>query len=186
MKKNLEVGPYLFPLPTLIVGTYCEGGTPDAMNAAWGTICDYKKVALFLSEGHKTVANIKNRKAFTVAVADEKHVVQCDYVGLVSANSDKAKMAKSGFAISKSDVVDAPILDDLPFALECVLDHIDEDEGCVYGSIVGVKADESILTDGKIDMDKLRPVTYDPSSRSYYSMGKRVGTAFSDGAALKR
>lgn len=185
MKRNLTVQPYLFPMPVLIVGTYCEDGTPDAMNAAWGTICDFGHVALYLSDGHKTVENIKKRRAFTVAVADEKNLVPCDYVGLVSANTDKVKMTRTGFTIVKSATVDAPVIEDLPFALECKLDYIDNKSGCVYGKIVNIIADENILTDGKPDITKLRPIFYDPASRCYFKSGEKAGTAFHDGAALK-
>ena len=185
MKKNLAVQPYLFPMPVLIIGTYCDDGTPDAMNAAWGTICDYNSVALYLSDGHKTVENIKKRRAFTVAVADEKNLVPCDYVGLVSAHTDKVKMTKTGFTIVKSATVDAPVIEDLPFALECKLDYIDNKSGCVYGKIVNIIADENILTDGKPDITKLRPIFYDPASRCYFKSGEKAGTAFHDGAALK-
>ena len=186
MKKNLNVQPYLFPMPVLIISTYGEDGTPDAMNAAWGTICDFKHVALFLSAGHKTVANIKVRKAFTVAVADEAHLIPADYVGLVSANTDQNKMKKSGFTLTRSEHVDAPIINELPFALECELDRIDEESGCVYGKIVNIVADESILNaDGTIDLNKLDPISYDPASRCYFTMGKKAGVAFHDGAVLK-
>lgn len=186
MKKNFGAQPYLFPMPVLIVGTYCEDGTPDAMNAAWGAIGDYKEIALFLSAEHQTSENIKRSKAFTVAVGNEKNVVPCDFVGLVSAKKDKEKLKKSGFSVRKSEFVDAPIIEELPFVLECKLKRIDEESGCIYGEIVNVAADESVLTDGKIDVLKLQPISYDPSSRSYFSTGKKVGTAFSDGAALKR
>ena len=71
MKVNLGVKPYIVPMPVLIIGTYNEDGSADAMNAAWGTLCDMNTVALYLSAGHKTVENIRARKAFTVAVADE-------------------------------------------------------------------------------------------------------------------
>lgn len=186
MKKNLKVQPYLFPMPVLIVGTYCEDGTPDAMNAAWGTVCDFKQVALFLSAGHKTVANIKARKAFTVAVADRAHLIPCDYVGLVSANTDKGKMARSGLTVTESATVDAPVINELPFALECTLDRIDEESGCVYGNIENIVADESILDEaGNVDLKKLDPISYDPASRCYFTMGDKVGTAFRDGAVLK-
>lgn len=186
MKKNLGVKPYLFPMPVLIVGTYCEDGTPDAMNAAYGTLCDSDCVALFLSAGHKTVANIKKRGAFTVGIADTKHTVPCDYVGIVSANKDKEKMAKSGLTLTKSEAVDAPIVEELPLTLECKLDHIDEQSGCVYGTIVNILAEESVLTDGTVDLKKLDPLSYDPASNGYFSMGERVGTAFHDGTALKK
>ena len=186
MKKDLGVKPYLFPMPVLIIGTYCEDGTPDAMNAAYGTLCGSHRIALYLSAGHKTVANIRNRSAFTVAIADTKHLVPCDYVGLVSANTDKEKMAKSGLTLTKSTRVDAPVIEDLPLTLECKLNYIDEKSGCVYGEIVNILAEESVMTDGVVDLTKLDPLSYDPASRCYFSMGEKVGTAFSDGAALKK
>lgn len=186
MKKDLGAKPYIMPMPVLIIGTYNEDGSADAMNAAWGTLCSMNTVALYLSAGHKTVANIKNRKAFTVAIADEKHIVQCDYVGLVSANTDKEKMAKSGLVLKNSDRVDAPIIDDLPLTLECKLDYIDEKTGAVYGKIINVVAEEGILTDGEVDLYKLKPLSYDPASRCYFGMGGKVGTAFHDGAVLKK
>ena len=186
MKKDLGVKPYMMPMPVLIIGTYNEDGSADAMNAAWGTLCSMNTVALYLSAGHKTVANIRSRKAFTVAIADEKHLIQCDYVGLVSANTDKEKMKKSNFTLKKSGRVDAPIIDDLPLTLECTLDYIDEKTGAVYGKIVNIVAEESILTNGEVDLNRLNPLSYDPASRCYFGMGKKVGTAFHDGAALKK
>lgn len=185
MKQNLGAQPYLFPMPVLIIGTYCEDDTPDAMNAAWGCISDYKQIALFLSEGHKTFANIQRNKAFTVAIADEAHVTACDYVGLVSANQEKRKMEYSGFTTTPSTAVHAPILNELPLVLECTLDHVDTETGCVYGNIVNVLAEDRVLTDGKVDMKKLKPMAYDPATRSYFAMGERVGTAFHDGAILR-
>lgn len=186
MKVSLGVQPYLFPMPVLIIGTYCENDIPDAMNAAWGTICDYKKIALYLSPTHKTVENIKNKKAFTVGIADVEHLIQCDYVGLVTANTDLEKIIKSGFKIIKSNNVDAPIIDDLPLTLECKLDYIDENTGCIYGDIINIIAEEKILENGKVDLNKLNPLSYDPSSRSYYTIGEKVGKAFSDGNKIKR
>lgn len=186
MKKDFGAQPYLFPMPVLIVSTYCEDGTPDSMNAAWGTVCDYKGVALFLSAAHKTVENIKRRKAFTVAVADKKNLVACDYVGLVSANTNKNKLDQTGWTVTPSSRVDAPVVQDLPVTLECKLEHIDEQTGCVYGEIVNVMAEESVLTDGKIDLSKLDVISYDPSSRCYFTMGGKAGVAFHDGAMLKK
>lgn len=186
MKKDLGAQPYLFPMPVLIIGTYCEDGTPDAMNAAWGTVCDFKKVALFLSEDHKTFENIKSRRAFTVAVADEEHMIPCDFVGIVSANNDKDKFEKSGFTACKSSFVDAPVINELPLTLECRLDRIDENAGCVYGEIVNISAENRVFTDGMVDLKKLNPISYDPASRCYFTMGKKAGTAFHDGAVLKK
>ena len=102
MRKDFGVKSWFYPLPVLIIGTYNEDGTPDAMNAAWGGLYDADKVVLCLSAGHKTTKNIKARGAFTVSFADAAHVVPSDYVGLVSGNTEPEKMAKSGFHTTKS------------------------------------------------------------------------------------
>ena len=78
MRKNLKAKAYVYPLPVLIVGTYDENGVPDAMNAAWGTVCDMTKVSIVLSAEHKTVKNLLKTKAFTVGIADAKNVVSAD------------------------------------------------------------------------------------------------------------
>lgn len=186
MKKDLGIKPYIMPMPVLIVATYNEDDTSDAMNAAWGTLSSMNTVVLYLSAGHKTFKNIKNKKAFTVSIADEKHLIQADYVGIVSANTDKNKMKNSGFNIIKSNNVDAPIIIDLPLTIECILDHIDEKEGAVYGKVVNVIADDEVLTGGEVDLSKVNPICYDPSSRSYFKIGNKVGCAFKDGAILKK
>ena len=127
MRKNFGTKSWFYPLPVLIIGTYNEDGTADAMNAAWGGLYDADKVVLCLSAGHKTTANIQARGAFTVSFADAAHVVPSDYVGIVSANTEPGKMEKSGFHVTKSESVDAPLIDELPVALECKLLKVNED-----------------------------------------------------------
>ena len=177
MRKNFGAKPFLYPQPVLIIATYGEDGTPDAMNAAWGGICDYNKIMLCLSEGHKTTQNILKRKAFVINVADADNVAACDYVGMVSANKVPDKLAATGWKLSKSQFVDAPVIDSLKLALECKLDKVDED-GLIIGEIVNVSADESILTDGKIDPALLRPITFDAANGKYLVIGEAVGDAF--------
>ena len=175
----------MVPQPVLIIATYNEDGTADAMNAAWGGTYDADKVMLCLSAGHKTTANIKNRKAFTVSFADAGHVTEADYVGIVSANKEPDKMNKAGFHTTKSEFVDAPLIAELPMALECKLVKFNED-GNIIGEIVNVSAEEAVLgEDGNIDFDKLQPITFDPVHNAYLKLGEKAGNAFSDGAALK-
>lgn len=185
MKKEIGSHAYLFPMPVLIISTYNDDGSHDAMNAAWGSICDHNKVALYLGEDHRTFKNIEKRKAFCVAFGVEGYVAQCDFVGVVSANDDANKMAKSGFSVIASPSVDAPIINELPVCLECTLESIDYESGCVVGNIVNVVADDSVLTDGKIDMNKFKPIAYNSADHGYYALGSKVGNAFHDGLALK-
>jgi len=174
--------PLLFPMPVLIIGTYDENGVPNAMNAAWGAISDFQEISISLSE-HKTTANFAKTGAFTVSMATEDTVVACDYVGIVSANDVPDKFAKAGFHAIKSKNVDAPLIAELPLALECKVKSFED--GILVGEIVNVCADESVLTEGAIDPKKLKPIAYDPANHTYLSLGAVVGKAFSDGEALK-
>ena len=186
MRKNFGAKPYTYPQPVLSIASYGEDGTADAMNAAWGGISDDTQISMCLSAGHKTVENILKRKAFTVSMADAAHVAECDYVGVVSANDVPDKLAKAGFHTTKSDFVDAPLIDELPMALECRLISYDPESCRMVGEIVNVSADESILDEkGKIDPAKLQPITFDPVNNAYLKIGEKVGNAFRDGLKLK-
>lgn len=181
-RVNFGAKPVMYPMPVLIVGTYDENGVPDAMNAAWGIITDMNEISISMST-HKTTENLAKTGAFTVSIATEDTVVPCDYVGVESAKKVPDKFEKAGFHAIKSEFVNAPLIDELPMALECKVKSFDN--GILVGEIVNVNADESILTDGQIDPAKLKPITYDPVNNTYIGLGKKVGNAFKDGLALK-
>lgn len=186
MRKDFGAKPLLYPQPVLIIATYGEDGTPDAMNAAWGGISESNQVTMCLSAEHKTVKNILARGAFTISMADAAHVVACDYVGIVSGNDVPDKMARAGFHTTKSQLVDAPLIDELPMALECKLISYDASSCRLVGEIVNVSADERILNErGNIDPQKLEPITFDPANNAYLKLGEKVGNAFRDGISLK-
>ena len=184
MRKQFGPKTWMYPMPVLMIGTYDENGTPDLMNAAWGGIYDTNQVVISLADEHKTTENIKKTGAFTVSFATADTAVPCDYVGIVSANDEPNKFAKAGFHHLPSALVNAPIVTELPMALECRLVHFNEDGICV-GEIVGISADESILNEkGQICAELLRPICFDPVSHDYRILGQSVGKAFSDGKAL--
>ena len=186
MRKNLKPKAYVYPLPVLIVGTYDENGVADAMNAAWGTVCDNAQVSICLSATHKTVKNLLKTNAFTVAMADVKNIIPADYVGVVSANEEPNNLAKTGWKITKSDFINAPVIEDLPLVLECKLVSYDPDTEICIGEVLNVNADESILDDkGKVDLTKFKPICYDCDTYGYYLLGEKVGQAFADGLKLK-
>ncbi len=184
MRKNFGPKTWMYPLPVLIVGTYDDNGNPNAMNAAWGGIYDTDQVMLCLSHGHKTFQNLQARGAFTVSMATADQVAACDYVGMASGNKVADKFARAGFTATKSELVNAPIINELPMALECKLVGLTP-EGIVVGQIVNISAEESVLTDGKIDPALLRPITFDPVNNVYRVLGEEVGKAFGAGAVLK-
>ena len=185
MRKNFGAKTWLYPMPVLIIGTYDENGTPNAMNAAWGGIYDTNQVMVCLADDHKTTENIKMTGAFTVSFATSKTVAPCDYVGIVSANDVPDKFAKAGFHATKSEYVSAPIIEELPMTVECKLIKFNEDGICI-GEIVNVSAEESVLDEkGRIDAGLFRPIAYDSVTHAYWGFGERVGKAFSDGKKIK-
>ncbi len=186
MRKNFGAKPVCYPQPVFIIGTYNEDGSPNAMNAAWGGISEEKELSICVSENHKTTANILARKAFTVSMATAPQMLACDYVGIVSGSDTPDKFEKAGFHATKSEFVDAPLIDELPMALECEVISYDADSCRLVGRIVNVSADESVLGEnGKVDPAKLQPITYDPMNHKYLVLGEAVGQAFHDGAALR-
>ena len=161
MRKSFGAKAICYPMPVFIIGTYNADGTPNAMNAAWGGISEETEITICVDSGHKTAENLVTRKAFTVSMATANYVAACDYVGLVSGNKEPDKFAKAGFHATKSEYVDAPLIDELPMALECEVISYDPETCRLVGRIVNVSADESVLgQNGKVDVGKLRPITY--------------------------
>ena len=185
MRKNFGSQHWLFPQPVLMIATYNEDGTPDIMNAAWGGISDSDEISISISNTHKTAKNLLKRGAFTVSFATAEQVAACDYVGLVSGNKVPDKFTRAGFHAVKSEYVDAPLVEELPMALECRVRSYDTETDILRGEIVNVSADETILTDGKIDPAKLRPIVFDPVNHDYLELGAKAGKAFGEGNKLK-
>lgn len=183
---RIDVGkkPLVYPQPVLIIGTYNEDGTVDVMNAAWGSVGDDHQIFLCLSAGHKTTKNIIRNRAFTVHIAEESLLVPSDYVGIVSGNNEPDKFKKSGLHAVRSEKVDAPILTDYGICMECELDSYDSEQCHYFGNILNTSVDEHVLTDGKIDTSKLRPLVFDIERARYISLGEEVGKAFSAGKSL--
>lgn len=189
MKKDFGVKPYLFPMPTYMIGTYNEDDTVDVMMMAWGGICAEDMVALNLETSHKTVANLKARGAFTLAIPGTDTLEASDFFGIASANKMTDKFARSGLHAVKSKRVDAPIIEEYPLTLECtVVKMEDERYGLrVLGKIVNVLADENVLDEkGKIDAGKLNAFIFDQMRSGYYAVGEQVGQAWHSGAGLRK
>lgn len=148
---------------------------------------DRDVVALNLTKTHKTVQNILKRKAFTVSIADVKHIAEADYFGIASGNKVDDKLSKAGMSAIKSSLVDAPVIDQFPICMECsFLEYQDADYGLgVIGKVVNVTAEETVLKDGKVDLSKVNAIAFDPYTHGYYKVGERVGEAFRDGLKIK-
>jgi len=173
----------IIPEGVFIIGSYDENGVPNAMNAAWGQQSDYGEITFFLAK-HKTTENIKKTHAFTVAMATVDTVEISDYFGVETGNKVN-KIEKAGVHVHKSAHVNAPIIEEYPLTLECEMKSWDEETGILVGTIVSSQADERILTDGIVDLDKMKPIMFDFATGTYRVIGPVVGKAFHDGLNLR-
>lgn len=166
------------PQPCVMIATWDKERNPDVMMAAWAGQAGAKKIAISLSK-HKTTDNLNACGAFTISFADERTVAESDYFGLVSAKKVPDKVARAGFTVTPSPNVNAPIINEYPLALECKV--VSLKDGILIGEVVNMSADESILTDGKVDLDKLRPIVFDAPSNTYRALGEVIGKAWESG-----
>ena len=166
------------PQPCVMIATWDKDKNPDVMMAAWAGQYDYNQIVISLSK-HKTTENLELTGAFTVSFADERTVAESDYFGLVSANKVPDKVSKAGFTITPSPNVNAPIVDQYPLTLECKV--VSFEDGVLIGEVVNMSADESILTDGKVDLGKLKPIVFDAAGMCYRGIGEEVGKAWGAG-----
>lgn len=186
--KSFEPKPWVLPQPVLIIGTYNEQGTPNAMNAAWGGQWDMREIMISMGN-HATTDNLNRCPDFTVAFATTETLVASDFVGIVSGRKDPEKVAKTGWTAVKAEKVNAPVFTDFPMTLECrIKEKIDESAEGYYivAEIVNILVDERFLgEDGKPALERMQLITFDPIHHGYIELGKKVGQAFADGAALK-
>ncbi|SFQ03889.1 NADH-FMN oxidoreductase RutF, flavin reductase (DIM6/NTAB) family [Lachnospiraceae bacterium XBB1006] len=176
--------PFSYPQPVWIIATYDENGVPNAMNAAWGGISEANEVSICLSVGHKTCKNFEKTGAFTISMADAAHAAGCDYVGIASGNKEVDKFAKAGFTATKSEHVNAPIINELAVCMECKVKSYDHETCILKGEIVNVSVDENAIIEGKVDVSKVAPIMFDPFNNAYHVIGEKIGDAWSMGKNL--
>ena len=184
MKIDLGAKAMLYPMPAVLVAAYDENGVPNAMVAAWASVADVDGVAIYVEHSHKTMANILKTGAFTVSIVDAEHMAQADYLGIVSGTKVPDKLERAGLNTEKSRYVDAPVITQLPLVLECSFVSFDPESELLIGRVVNTAAEEGVLTNGKVDPMKLRPLVYDPMNRAYHVIGEKVGDAYCSGKAL--
>ncbi|MGZ8450254.1 MAG: flavin reductase family protein [Candidatus Deferrimicrobiaceae bacterium] len=188
MKKSLGPKALVFPTPVWMVGTYDKEGKPNVMAAAWGGICCSRPpcVAVSMRKATYSYGNIVERKAFTISVPSETHAREADYVGIVSGK-DADKFAAAKLTPVRSTLVDAPYVGECPMVLECRLLHTLEIglHTQFVGEILDVKVEESALGErGLPDIEKVRPILFDPEVNTYHGVGRFVGKAYKIGREI--
>jgi len=183
MRKRLGASPMIIPLPAVLVATYSEDGTPNAMTAAWASPCCHTPpcVGVAVRDSRKTFSNIRARRAFTINLASADMVADVDYIGLVSGHQVPDKLARIGLATERAAVVDAPVIARCPICIECRLAHAVPlgTHTWFVGEVVEVQADERAVTaEGIVDLEALDPLGYATSAGEYRGLGRPLGRAY--------
>lgn len=189
MKKSLGKVAAIFPMPVLIVAAYDENDKVEALAAAWATISDMDKVVLFIDDDHKTTQTIRKTKAFTVSIADRAHMAEADFLGTATGNKMADKFERTGFHVTKSENVNAPIIDEFPVTMECELAEIVKTDNmfAVVGKIVNVVANDEVVDEnGKVNPAKLNALIFDQFQFGYYASGDKIGQAWHEGKPLMK
>ncbi|NTW35193.1 MAG: flavin reductase family protein [Syntrophobacteraceae bacterium] len=188
MKKSFGAKTLIFPTPVWCVGSYDADGKPNVMTIAWGGICCSKPpcVTISLRKATYTFDCIMQRKAYTLSVPSERYAREADYFGMASGrNADK--FAATGLTAVRSELVDAPFIQEFPMVLECRLVHTFELglHTQFVGEILDVKVDEGMLGEqGLPDVRRIAPVVFAPEVGQYFGLGNPLGEAFSIGKAI--
>ena len=188
MKQSLGAKTILYPTPVLVVSTYDEEGKPNAMTAAWGGIACSKPPCVTVSLRAATAShgNIMKRQAFTISIPGEEDAARADYLGLVSGR-DHDKFSEAGLTPVRSELVDAPYIEEFPLVLECSVVGVHELglHTQFIGEIKDVKIDDAMLGgDGQVDVRRLRPMLFAMSPGGYYGIGEFLGQAYSIGKSV--
>ena len=189
MKQSIGAKTLAMPCPVWLVGTYDAAGKPNLMTVAWGGICCSQPPCLTVSlrQATHSYAAIEARRSFTVNIPSAAQAAQADFVGITSGR-DTDKFAACGWTATRSLLVDAPYVAEVPLIVECRLLHTLEIglHTQFVGEIVDVKADPAVLgAKDYPDITKVQPFIWDSAHRRYFGLGASLGKAWEIGKALQ-
>jgi flavin reductase (DIM6/NTAB) family NADH-FMN oxidoreductase RutF len=184
LKVDLGAKNCLYPLPTVLVGALVNG-KPNYITIAHVGIMDPGAVSLGMNKVHYTNQGIKENQTFSINVPSVAQVKVTDYCGLVSAKQEsKSELFQTYYGSLKT----APMIEECALNMECQLvQTVDFPQHDIFiGKVVATHCDESVLTDGVVDLEKLQPILFAMTDRGYYGVGKKFAKAWSIGKDFKK
>ena len=184
MKLNLGAKNCLYPSLTTLVGAMVND-KPNFLAIAHVGIMTLKEISLGINKKHYTNAGIKANKTFSVNIPSESLIKETDYCGIVSGKDiDKSAL----FEVFYGELQTAPMIMECPINMECrLIKTIDFQSHDVFiGEPVATYCDEEIITDGLVDIAKLKPILFEMHTVHYYSIGKRLAKCWNIGKDLKK
>ncbi len=186
MKKvRLAPGPFVLPMPTVLVGATVNGA-PNFMTVAFAGLANYEPVivAISVSPDHHTTAGIRANGTFSLNLPGPDLVEATDWCGIHSGKQvDKSKVFKT-FA---GELENAPMIEACRLTAECRLVKTVElqPDMVFFGEVVSAHVDESALADGAPDWPRIAPLIFTFPDKGYWTLGKRVAEAWNAGKNFK-
>jgi len=175
---------FLYPMPMVLVGAVVDGRA-NFMTVAWAARVNAKPAMFAVALGrHYTNQGIDEHGQFSINIPDVSLMEKTDYCGLVTgAKRDKSKI----FNVFYGELGKAPLIGECPVCMACeVVQTVTLPADTLYiGEPREVFSEEKYMTDGKPDARKINPFTLTMPDNGYWSLGERVGTAWSAGKALR-
>ncbi|HNX22715.1 MAG TPA: flavin reductase family protein [Spirochaetota bacterium] len=184
MKVVLKEKNALYPLPVALIGTEIDG-KPNFITIAHLGIGAMDMVTLGMNKAHYSNQGIITNREFSINIPSCDMATETDYIGMVSGSA----IDKSGvFKIFRGLLKHAPMIENAPVTMECTLvDHYDyKTHDLFVGKVEKIYAEENILTNGTIDVAKVRPMLFDMHQRKYWKIGEPFADAWSIGKKYSR
>jgi flavin reductase (DIM6/NTAB) family NADH-FMN oxidoreductase RutF len=173
--------PMLTHVPIVLVGAYVDGAANFATVGAFGVVCTSPVLYASLHHLHHTTAGVRENGFFSVNVPSPELVRETDYCGIVTGRKvDKSQV----FRTFDDSLGTAPMIEECQLNILCRVFDSKPIEGfeMFFGEIVATYLDESCLTDGSPDPQKIEPLI--GIGATYFARGKKVGEAYRAGRAL--
>ncbi|MEE8413487.1 MAG: flavin reductase family protein [Dehalococcoidales bacterium] len=179
-KVTMDMKTLVYPMPAFLIGANVDD-KPNFMTAAWSGIAGSNPpmITVALQHHRYTLKGIKQNMTFSVNVPSVDQAEETDYCGIISG-SKTDKVADCHFNIFYGKSETAPMIEQCPVNLECKVIHILDlgSHALVVGRIEESIVSEDCLTDGKPDVDKIKPIIFVSPGRRYQAFGEVVATAF--------
>lgn len=177
----------MYPTPTAIVGTVVDEKV-NFMTIAHVGIMNFGKpeyVSISSNKVHHSNKGIKEHGTFSLNLPGEDLVTETDYVGIISGKkNDKSDI----FEVFRGKLENAPMVKKCPINMECRLyKTIDFPKHDLFiGEIVETYVDEEVLTDGRVDFAKVKPLLFEMPLSYYWGLGDKLAKCWSVGKELKK
>ncbi len=176
-KEVWKPGNMLYPIPAVMVSCGKTEEKPNIITVAWaGTVCSNPAmVSISIRKERYSYDLIKESREFVINLVTKELVRKADYCG-VKSGRDIDKFDKMKLSPVKAQKVSAPIIEESPVNIECVVKDILPlgTHDMFLAEVVSVSVDKRLIDKkGKFHLNQSGLIVY--SHGEYYGLGEYLG-----------